>query len=84
MSANDYSEKIPDDINNTLQKLKNEATLYRTQIDELKAKVEEFKDKNKNDQDKIRILTLRADRYYPYIKFENKHFEENVTIPKHE
>lgn len=77
-SSNEFSMEV--DYNS--HKLDNEVILYKTQLEELKQKVNKYKHQAKQDQERIKVLQLRADRYFPYVKFEGRTFD--IEIPDHQ
>ena len=63
-------------------KLENDVILYKNQLEELKKKIDKYKQQSKQDQERIKVLTLRADRYFPYVKFEGRTFD--IEVPDHD
>lgn len=68
--------------NSLNQQLQNKQSNYNSEIGVLKEKVEKLKEEAEEDAKKMQVLKLRADRYFPYVKFESKTF--NIDIPTHE
>lgn len=62
--------------------LQNQQLEHEVEVNNLKQKISELETKTDNDEKYIRILKLRSDRYFPYIKFESRQFQ--CEIPKHE
>lgn len=62
--------------------LQNQQVEHEVEVNNLKQKISDLETRTDNDEKYIRVLKLRSDRYFPYIKFESRQFQ--VEIPKHE
>jgi DNA repair exonuclease SbcCD ATPase subunit len=81
-SDGNESKPMEVDYNTEYHNIQNEAVLYKTQIEELKHQISEMTGEHKQNMIKMKMLQLRGDRYFPYVRFESQMFD--VDIPKHE
>jgi len=68
--------------NSISQKLQNSQVEHENNINLLKNQVDEFKKKSEDDKQRLKVLKLRADRYFPYVRFESRNF--HVDVPEHD
>jgi predicted nuclease with TOPRIM domain len=68
-------------INSKNNEFQNKQIEQETTINELQEKIESLKAKAEQDQIRMKTLQMRSDRYFPYIRFEDREFK--VKIPEH-